>query len=157
MAEKNNDDHVVKSNLPAPQFTTEQLLAMLIASQKDNAESNKKLAEAILEGRKPYIDPKVLAAKQAELEERAKAVAIEANTRAFNKANCSHLRDIDNTSNIKWMEHSNGIILGVCGNCHSQFDARQPKDYALLRGDAKAARNMGRAGQHAQNRRIGHA
>jgi hypothetical protein len=44
------------------------------------------------------------------------------------------------------MEHSNGIILGVCGTCFSQFDAtHNAKDRALLQRDGTAKKNMGRA------------
>jgi len=47
--------------------------------------------------------------------------------------------------NIKWMEHSNGIILGVCGTCFSQFDSRNPEDLKWLLKDSPAQRQMGKA------------
>lgn len=157
MADKIINDEIVKTSNAAPQLSVETLLKMLVDSQKQNAEANRQLADAMLESRKPYIDPKVLQQKQTELEEKAKAVAITLAQRQYLKTNCSHLREIDNTSNIKWMEHSNGIVKGVCGNCFSEFDTRNPADFALIRGDAKASRNMGRAGQHSKTRLIGHA
>ena len=155
MADKINDEVIVKSNQPAT-LSVDVLLKMLVDSQKQNAEANTKLAEALLESRKPYVDPKVLAQKQAELEDMRRAVEVEIQTRRYKKLNCSHLREYDNKSNIKWMEHSNGIIKGVCGSCFSEFDTRNKEDFVLLRTDAKGISNMGRAGQHAQTRRIGH-
>ena len=150
-------ENIEKTKFAAPTLSTDTLLKMLVDAQRDAAESNRKLAEAMLESRKPYVDPKVLAQKQAELEEKKKAVEIALAQKRYLRENCSHLREIDNTSNIKWMQHSNGIIKGVCGSCFSEFDTRNPNDFALIRGDAKAARNMGKAGQHTFTRRVGQA
>jgi hypothetical protein len=68
-----------------------------------------------------------------------------ANARKF----CAHLNE-GGKPNIKWMQHSNGIILGVCGTCKSEFDARKPDDAKFLAMDLKSQRNMGRAGEHAR-------
>jgi len=51
--------------------------------------------------------------------------------------------------NIKWHEHSNGIVMGVCGTCFSQFDTRSLEDADWLQKDPKAKEYMGRAGKHA--------
>jgi hypothetical protein len=141
---------IEKVDTPAPILTNDQLLKMLIDSQKEQAKANELLAQALLESRKPYVDPAVLEQKKRDLEERKRQVAIVQEQRVATKQACPHTRtDSEGTFgdvlNIKWQEHSNGIILGVCGTCFSQFDARNPKDLALLRKDGKAQKNMGRA------------
>lgn len=69
--------------------------------------------------------------------------------RVNRKKECSHRRD-NGTLNIKWMEHSHFQILGVCGQCFSQFDTRNPADNLFFQEDIKAQRNMGHAGMHCQ-------
>lgn len=63
--------------------------------------------------------------------------------RAAQKTDCPHRRD-DGSQNIKWMEHSNHIIMGVCGSCFSPFDCRDPKDMALFLTNPRAQITMGR-------------
>ena len=140
---------VVESSVAAPQFSTNELMQMLLKTQADLAKSQQALSEAILESRKPYVDPAVLAQKKADLVERQKMIAGELRMRENRKLICGHVRD-NNTPNIKWMEHSNGILKGVCGSCFAEFDARNPEDLKLLRSDMKSIRNMGRAGAHAR-------
>lgn len=142
------EPRVAKVPTPAP-MTMEDMMRMLLATQGQLAESQKALAEAILESRKPYVDPKVLEQKQKDLEERRKQIQLEQLERVTRKKICPHMRE-NGTFNIKWQEHSNGITLGVCGTCFSQFDTRIPDDLGLLRRDLKAIKNMGRAGQHAR-------
>lgn len=129
-------------------LSTDVLLKLLIKTQEDLAKSQEKLGEALLESRKPYVDPKVLEQKKRDLEERRKMIATEQKNRAATKKICPHRRE-NGTWNIRWMQHSNNIVLGVCGQCFSQFDARNPEDLAILRQDLKSIKNMGRAGQHA--------
>ena len=147
--EKNDTPEIRKVDTPAG-LSTDQLLKMLVDAQKENATNQKLLAEALLESRKPYIDPAVLEAKQKAAEERAKEVEQTMRVKIATKAQCPHLRTNSDGSyadklNIKWMEHSNGIIKGVCGTCFSEFDTRNPKDVEFLRRDGKAMKNMGRA------------
>lgn len=150
MEDRKDTPNITKVNEPAG-LTQEQLFKMLIQSQKDNAEANSKLAEALLLQRVPYVDPNVLAAKQLALEERRKEVEKTIREKAAIKRACPHRRTNSDGSfhetkmNIKWMEHSNGIILGVCGTCFSQFDARKPDDYKWLQKDGAAINTMGRA------------
>ncbi len=139
---------VAKADFPAG-LTVEQLLRMLVKTQGDLADSQKALGEAILESRKPYVDPKVLEQKQRDNAERQRQIQAEQRDREMRKKICPHVRD-NGTPNIKWMEHSNGITLGVCGTCFSQFDTRNAADLELLRKDLKSIKNMGRAGQHAR-------
>jgi hypothetical protein len=149
MARKDSDDELIgKSEFPAT-LSMETLMKMLLDQQRETAEANAKLAEAILESRKPYVDPKVLAQKQQELEDRRKQIARDQQIKINTKRICPHTRE-NGTPNIKWQEHSNGITMGVCGTCFSSFDTRNAADLDLLRKDLKSIRNMGRAGQHAR-------
>lgn len=145
------DIRITKVAEPAG-LTNEQLFRLLNESLSEQAKSNKLLAEALLESRKPYVDPAVLEQKRIALEEKKAAVALEMRKRVLTKQQCLHLRtnsdgtfDDRGKMNIKWQEHSNGIILGVCGTCFSQFDTRNPKDRELLLRDGKSVKNMGRA------------
>ena len=139
---------------PEAGLSTEMLLKMLIDVQKQAAESNKELAASILESRKPYVDPRVLEQKRLALEERQAEIRRELRRRQLTKQQCPHVRE-NGTSSINWMEHSNNIVKGVCGNCFSEFDTRNQADLQLLRTNPKAIKQMGRAGQHANNRQIG--
>lgn len=142
-------DEVGQSNQPAG-MTMEQLLKLFLEQQRETIASNKALADAILESRKPWVDPKVIAERKQRAEDRKALVDMELRNRKNARLYCSHLNEGGN-SNIKWMQHSNGIILGVCGNCRSEFDAtRNREDALLLRANPKAIRNMGRAGDHAR-------
>lgn len=139
---------VTKVDFPA-ELSKDDLLRMLQDSLNKQAEANTKLAEALFESRKPYVDPKVLEARKREAEERKKMIDIELRQRIGRKQACPHVRE-NGTSRIQWMEHSNGVIKGVCGHCAAEFDARNPADANLLRGNLKAIKNMGRAGSHAR-------
>jgi hypothetical protein len=153
MAEsKPKQESVEGTALPAaPMYTTEQVMQLLINQQHETAEANKKLAEALLESRKPYVDPEVLKAKQEALKQRQRDIALELLRRRETKKQCHHHRVDDQDQmqpklNIKWMRHSNNVILGVCGRCLSQFDAtNNPEDAKLLRQDPTALNQMGRA------------
>jgi hypothetical protein len=137
-----------KVEVPAG-LTMETLLKMFLEQQRETAASNKALAEALLESRKPYADPRVLAEREQRRKDRLALVNQELRSRRLAKLACPHLNE-GGKSNIKWHQHSNGIILGVCGSCRSEFDARNPEDAKWLRGDPKSIRNMARAGEHAR-------
>ena len=139
---------VTKVNYPAP-LTNEQLLKMVLDGQRETANAYKALGEAILESRKPYESPSAKASREQNLAERRKQIEMQLRIKEQTKLQCPHKRE-DGRLNIKWMEHSNGVTLGVCGECTSQFDTRNPADLALLRADPKSIRNMGRAGAHAR-------
>ena len=62
---------------------------------------------------------------------------------------CPHRYGIHGDSCIKWMEHSGGVITGVCAHCPATFDTRNPEHLQLLKDNPKAMRNMGRGGQYA--------
>ena len=144
-----NVQKVEKVDSPAP-LTMEQVLKMLLDQNRETAQSNKALAEAILESRKPYIDPKYIAELEQRRKDRKALVDQEFKNRTYAKKACPHVNE-GGKMNIKWMQHSNGIILGVCGSCKSEFDATHNREDAqLLRQDPKSIRNMGRAGEHAK-------
>jgi hypothetical protein len=148
-AGKETNDNVVKVNTESS-LTVEQLLRMMLDQNKETAASNKALAEAIVESRKPYVDPRVVAAREQARKDRKMLIDQELRKREAARRGCGHLNE-GGRYNIKWMQHSDGIILGVCGNCFTQFDAtHNAKDADLLRKDQKSIRNMGRAGEHAR-------
>lgn len=143
------DENPVEVNTPAP-LTMDTLMRMFLEQQKETAASNKALAEALLESRKPYIDPKYLAELEMRRKDRKALVDSEMKRRNYAKKACQHLNE-GGKYNIKWMQHSNNIILGVCGICKSEFDATHNREDAqLLMKDPKSIRWMGRAGVHAQ-------
>ena len=140
---------VTKAVEPAG-LSNADLIKLVMDTQKQLADALKEQSEALRESRKPYVDPAVLAQKQKDLEQRQKDVALEMRKRVLTKAQCPHLRTNSDGSfgdklNIKWMEHSQGIIKGVCGTCFSEFDTRNPKDVVFLRRDGASMKNMGRA------------
>lgn len=144
-----NEESFVVVPKPAP-LTIEQLFQLFIEAQKDQAKANEKLAEALENSRKPYIDPRVVAEMEQRRKDREALVNLTMRQRAYAKRACPHLND-GGKPNIKWMQHSNGIILGVCGTCQSQFDATHNRDDAkLLMQDPNSLRWMGRAGDHAK-------
>lgn len=141
--------NVTKVDSPAS-MTMEQLFKMLIETQKEQAKANEKLADALENNRKPYMDPKYLAELEQRRKDRKELVDQEMRKRAHAKKVCPHVNE-GGKLNIKWHQHSNGIILGVCGTCRSEFDATHNiNDAQLFRSDLKAQRNMARAGEHAR-------
>lgn len=148
--EKVNTSEVEKINTPAPTLTMEQLMKLFMEQSRETAASNRALAEALLESRKPYVDPKVIAEREQQRKDRKMLVDQTMRERQAAKKMCPHINE-GGKLNIKWHQHSNGIILGVCGSCKSEFDATRNREDALLfRQDPKAARNMARAGEHAR-------
>lgn len=148
---KDETPGIEQVNSPAP-LTMDALMRLFLDQQKETAKVNKELANAILESRKPYLDPKYVAELEQRRKDRKMLVDQEMRKRNNAKKACQHLNE-GGKLNIKWMEHSNGIILGVCGNtgCFSQFDATHNREDAqLLMKDPKAIRWMGRAGNHAR-------
>ena len=146
---KENEVTVTKVAAPAG-LTMEQLMQMFLEQQREAAAANKALAEAILESRKPYVDPRVIEEREQRRKDRKALVDQEMRSRNLAKRLCPHLNE-GGKSNIKWHQHSNGIILGVCGSCKSEFDATHNREDAqFLRSDPKSIRNMARAGEHAR-------
>ena len=145
----NEQPVIQKVNTEAP-LTMVDLMKMFLEQSKQQADAYKEMADAIRESRKPYVDPRVLADLEQRRKDRKELVDMEMRKRNNAKRNCPHTNE-GGKLNIKWMQHSNGIILGVCGTCQSPFDATHSREDAqFLRQDQKAIRNMGRAGEHAR-------
>jgi len=158
--ENKNTNNIIKTSTQAPELTNEMMFKMLLDTQKQLADAMKEQAAAAREARIPYVDPAVAAAKKQALEERRREVAHTIAVKVATKKQCPHTRinsdaagnnSFSEKLNIKWMEHSNGIIKGVCGTCFSEFDARNPDDRKLLQRDGKAITNMGRARERNTN------
>ena len=146
---KENEVNIEKVATAAP-MTMETLMQLFLEQQRETAASNKALAEAILLQRVPLVDPRVVAEREQRAKDRKALVDQEMRNRTYAKKACPHVNE-GGKMNIKWMQHSNGIILGVCGSCKSEFNATENReDAALLRSDPKSIRNMGRAGDHAR-------
>ena len=71
-------------------------------------------------------------------------------TPLWNYNNCTHRHTPGDVlgSAIAWMEHSQGIVTGVCAHCPTQFDCRHEEHMELLRANPRAIRSMGHAGQY---------
>ena len=144
-------------NNTLPENPTKSDLAKVLEEVKNGNAQNAetilagitKLAEAMLESRKPYKSPSQMAAEEQGRQDLRDQINKNRKQKEWLKKNCPHRRPYDNTLNISWHQHSNGIIMGVCGECMSQFDARKAEDLALLRQDPQAHSRMARAGEHA--------
>ena len=71
-------------------------------------------------------------------------------TPLWNYNNCTHRRTPGDVlgSAIAWMEHSQGIVTGVCAHCPTQFDIRHEEHMELFRANPRAIRSLGHAGQY---------
>jgi hypothetical protein len=120
----------------AKPLSSEQLLAIIVSLQQENAKANAALANAILETTKPR-----------EVLKSAKELANEANDELFkknekeyrqreraankyNQDNCDHVaggnqlseqRDIAGRTSIVWHRTDTGADVGICTNCGRQF------------------------------------
>jgi len=140
---------VTQVSTEAP-ITVDQLLRMMLEQNKETTKAYENLGKAIIESHKPYVDPRVIEARKQAALDRKMLIEGEINKRNGARRGCGHLNE-GGRYNIKWMQHSDGIILGVCGNCFTQFDAtHNVEDAKFFRADVKSQRNMGRAGEHAR-------
>lgn len=115
-------------------LTVPDLLALLA---KMNGDSSDKLAAALIESRKPYIDPNKEINDQMWREQaREQAKREKANTAAYQK-NCPHiagcnslsdLRDQAGRTSIVWHKLDSTEAIGICTNCTRVFHEDDP-DY----------------------------
>lgn len=97
--------------------------------------SNEKLVEALIESRKPYVDPKteendkMLRANFKSLEERKRR------GKALEQSSCPHLQGSNILSEesgdrtaVLWHRLDNGVWFGICTNCQREFWP-EDKDY----------------------------
>lgn len=140
-------------------FSQEQLLQLLqsVATQKSGDSEaaaitaqviGDKIASALLESRKPWVDPRV---EQNEETFRASLRMIEKNKReniATHQKQCPHIQGCNALSEmqhpsgltcIAWHVTDLGEFLGLCLNCGREFWPGQ-KDYAKWRGQKSGCR-----------------
>lgn len=108
-------------------LTVQELLALLA---KMNDTSSEKLAAAIIESRKPYVDPNKEVNDQMWREQaREQAKREKANTAAYQKS-CPHiagcnslsdLRDQAGRTSIVWHKLDSTEAIGICTNCTRVF------------------------------------
>lgn len=131
-----------------PKMTTEDLLGIiagmqqqLLESQKAQVAANQALAEAIIESKKPYVDPKkeinekMFREQAKETELRQKANIRYAQNMCEHIAGCSPLseqKDIAGRTSIIWHRTDVGADVGVCTVCQKIFRPGDP-DYAVWR------------------------
>lgn len=101
-------------------------------------DSNKRMAEALLESRKPYVDPgRVANEEQDRLGFRLQREAMERNRKAEQNA-CSHMagnrgsKPSSTDTNIHWHTNELGITNGICKSCQRWFTP-DDADYAHWR------------------------
>jgi|ERR1700679_2153916 len=113
--------------------SVEQARANMIAAGKApkkyrtsiDRKTEKKAAKKIVDALQ-----KEAALERQHKEDRRNAIDIELDHRANRKKYCTHKRH-NNSSNIAWHQHSNGIVSGVCQQCFSVFDA-QNEDFEIF-------------------------
>jgi hypothetical protein len=131
----------------------DELQALISASVSQAVEqSSKVIAQALVESRKPYVNPlheendRRLREANHEIQERIKR-EIEAS-----RDNCAHLQGSNALSEFQGMLGSfvlhqldTGVVVGICTNCQKQIWSNEPKDSEFFR--RKSANRMSRAGQ----------
>jgi hypothetical protein len=131
----------------------DELQALISASVSQAVEqSSKVIAEALIQSRKPYVDPKNeendrrMRASNHEIQQRIKR-EIEAS-----RDSCAHLQGSNALSEFQGMLGSfvlhqldTGVVVGICTNCQKQIWSNDPKDSEFFR--RKSANRMSRAGQ----------
>lgn len=157
MAKHNQDTNPEVSNVDAVQESVQQftkmseddrMAAMFAMFQKLTADSNTQLANAIIESRKPYEDPRV-AENEAIFREndRQTEARKKAGIRAEQDA-CSHIAgsnqlseypDERNRTAILWHQLDTGAEVGLCLVCQRVFDEKD-NDFATWRQKASICR-----------------
>lgn len=131
--------------------------AAVSAAMKEGVETNqnfaKTIAEAIVEARKPYVDPKQKAnLESAKRSSRLQAIKQKAVKKAEQEA-CPHHKGSNPNSfrsdpfdySIAKIVLDSGEIVGVCTNCTRVFSSLFPEDVPFLR--QKSSNQTARAGQ----------
>ena len=159
MAKTATVDTPVSANAEAPQksetpaapiapLTQSDLLSIiatmqqqLIDGQRLQAEANKALAEAIIDSKKPYVDPrKKLNDEMFKDQERQIALRTKMNVQ-YAQSTCEHIagcsqlseqKDIAGRTSFVWHRNDIGVDIGVCTVCQKILRPEDP-DYALWR------------------------
>jgi hypothetical protein len=143
--------HDKSENVTLSKGDLAEIIATAIASASQHqSESNRALAEAIIESRKPYKDPNVAANEEA-----ARQSMRESNERMrqqikANQRGCSHLRNAggtrpDTLTAIAKHQLDHGEIIGICTECIRVFKPGDG-DYTFWMRKA-SGHEMSRAGQ----------
>lgn len=155
---------VLNTSSPAPSDRVSMSVAELAAligrlTQEANeraaaqiASSNESLANALLESRKPYVDPRVaendrLFREQTKEQERRKRAAIEASQKwcEHRAGSLGDVADPGHRTSIVWHQNDIHSIVGICTICQRQFHEGD-EDYMKWRGQ-KSFNKMSRSGQ----------
>jgi hypothetical protein len=129
-------------------------LQTIISASVSNAleQSSKIMANAILEARKPYVDPGREENERRQREQSREAYErIRAEIEASYKT-CPHLQGSNALSEFQGQLGSfvlhqldTGVIVGICTNCQKQIWSNNPEDHEYFR--RKQANRISRAGQ----------
>ncbi len=133
-----NEQEVRKSEKPSQSISmsVSEFQALISTAMKEAVQgSTKMLAEAMLESRKPYLDPKKQE-NEEKFKEMAKRQREALNERiAASRAMCPHLQGCNSESDEPGIRSSiiqhtfdNGVVLGICTNCQRVFKPTDP-DY----------------------------
>jgi hypothetical protein len=133
----------------------DELQALISASVSQAVEqSSKVIAQALVDSRKPYVDPKheenerIMRAQNHDIQERIKR-EIEAS-----RDTCPHLQGSNALSEFQGQLGSfilhqldTGVVVGICTNCQKQIWSNSKDPEELKWFNKKQANRMSRAGQ----------
>lgn len=147
MARPNSETPVVETSPEAPKpevltpLTTESLLQVILAMQKQQQDANAALVEAILDSKKPYVDPRK-AENDKLFDDQAKDIELrrKVNIRAAQdtcehiagSSNLSEQKDLYGRTSIVWHKGDVGQIFGLCTTCGRHWHQDDP-DFATWR------------------------
>lgn len=135
MAKNNEQDPFDAADMPADKpITTSQLLTLLA---KMNSESTDRLAQAIIQAQKPYVDPKAEENDRKFRENNRRQRDAQMKAIKDGQASCPHIagcnplsesQDMYSRTCIVWHETDATEIVGICTNCQRIFRETDP-DY----------------------------
>lgn len=135
----------------AKPLTSEQLLAIIVSLQQENAKANKALADAILETTKPreIIKTKAQLAQEENnrmfLEQAKELQKRQRETKQLEEDLCEHIagslgetKDVHQRTSIVWHRTDAQVDIGVCTTCGRKFHPedkpdKQGRDYRYWR------------------------
>ena len=155
-----NEDNVLQGKRDRINISMSELREMMVAAvtaavQQSSETSAKMIAEALIESKKPYIDP-----RQAENEANMRKSMHEVHERIqrdikASQDSCSHLQGANSLSDYPRqfnltaiVQHKTdvGEIIGICTNCQRIFRQGDP-DYIEQMFKRKSGNRMSQAGQ----------
>lgn len=143
------EEKEITLNLKDLQAIIAQAVAM--ASVEAGKSSSETLAAAILESRKPYVDP-----RNEENEEQMRQSSRlqrqrEKEQTEYSQKHCPHLQGSNalsdrrgDMSSIVMHKLDTGLVIGICTNCIRVFDARNPGDREFF--NMKSGNRMSQSG-----------